>query len=159
FQRDVVDAWLAERVGGDPEAMALVDVPDGVGLPLAEVLEERSVVSELEARDAATTVEALAARANTNGWIVAKNWFAGAAVAREGLVSTAMDGGVAFLHTLERNADKITRPFMVFGRSHQGIDFGAPDGKPSHLFFLLGLKYNRLHLPILARLARLLRKP
>jgi mannitol/fructose-specific phosphotransferase system IIA component (Ntr-type) len=69
-----------------------------------------------------------------------------------------MEGGVAFLHTRERNSAKITRPFIVFGRSHAGLDFGAPDGKPTHLFFLLGLKYDKLHLPILGRLARILRR-
>jgi hypothetical protein len=37
--------------------------------------------------------------------------------------------------------------------------FGAPDGGPTYLFFLLGLKYDRLHLPILGRLARALRNP
>ena len=37
--------------------------------------------------------------------------------------------------------------------------FGGPDGAPTYLFFLLGLKYDRLHLPILGRLARALRNP
>jgi hypothetical protein len=48
---------------------------------------------------------------------------------------------------------------MVVGRSWEGIAFGAPDGNPTYLFFLLGLKYDRLHLPILGRLARALRNP
>jgi hypothetical protein len=42
------------------------------------------------------------------------------------------------------------------GRSYDGIEFGAPDGKPTYLFFLLGLTHDRLHLPILGRLARLM---
>lgn len=37
--------------------------------------------------------------------------------------------------------------------------FSAPDNNPTYLFFLLGLKYDRLHLPILGRLARALRNP
>jgi hypothetical protein len=37
--------------------------------------------------------------------------------------------------------------------------FGAPDNGPTYLFFLLGLKYDRLHLPILGRLARAMRNP
>jgi len=48
---------------------------------------------------------------------------------------------------------------MVVGRSWEGIPFGASDGGPTFLFFLLGLKYDRLHLPILGRLARALRNP
>jgi hypothetical protein len=48
---------------------------------------------------------------------------------------------------------------MIVGRSWEGIMFGAPDQGPTYLFFLLGLKYDRLHLPILGRLARTLRNP
>jgi hypothetical protein len=48
---------------------------------------------------------------------------------------------------------------MVVGRSWEGIPFDAPDGNPTYVFFLLGLKYDRLHLPILGRLARALRVP
>jgi hypothetical protein len=68
-----------------------------------------------------------------------------------------MEGGVAFLHTRAKDKGKIARPFMIVGRSWEGIMFGAPDNNPTYLFFLLGLKYDRLHLPILGRLARALR--
>src|SRR5215470_18144643 len=159
FKREVIDAWLKDHMGGDPELLHLHDVPDGTGVPLADLLEERSIVAELGAKDAVSSIEALAARASANGWLSDKKWFVEAVVAREQLASTAMDGGVAFLHTRERNAARITRPFIVFGRCHTGIDFGAADGKPTHLFFLLGLKYDKLHLPILGRLARSLRRP
>jgi len=70
-----------------------------------------------------------------------------------------MEGGVAFLHTRAKDKGKIARPFMIVGRSWEGIMFGAPDNNPTYLFFLLGLKYDRLHLPILGRLARALRNP
>jgi len=102
-------------------------------------------------------IEELAARAYTNGWLADKPWFVGAVVERESLSSTAMEGGVAFLHTRAKDKGKIARPFIVVGRSWEGIMFGAPDNAPTYLFFLLGLKYDRLHLPILGRLARALR--
>jgi hypothetical protein len=70
-----------------------------------------------------------------------------------------MEGGVAFLHTRAKDKGKIARPFIVVGRSWEGINFGAPDNGPTYLFFLLGLKYDRLHLPILGRLARAMRNP
>lgn len=80
-------------------------------------------------------------------------------VERESLASTAMEGGVAFLHTRAKDKGKIARPFIIVGRSWEGIPFGGVDGQPTYLFFLLGLKYDRLHLPILGRLARALRNP
>lgn len=159
FKRDVIDTWLSEQMNAEGEEVALGEVPDGAGMPLGDVMEEKSIVSEMEAKDAIAAIEVLAARAFANGWLKDKPWFIGAVVEREALSSTAMDGGVAFLHTRSRNAKKIARPFIVIGRSHAGIDFGAPDGKKTHLFFLLGLKYDKLHLPILGRLARVLKKP
>lgn len=160
FKREVIDAWLLDQMGGTAfEDDALEDTVDGVGLPLSDLLEERSIVGDLGAKDKVGAIELLAARAFANGWLRDKPWFVGAVVEREALASTAMEGGVAFLHTRQRNAGKITRPFIVVGRSHHGIEFGAPDGKPTFLFFLLGLKYDRLHLPILGRLARILKRP
>ena len=51
------------------------------------------------------------------------------------------------------------RPFVVLGRSREGVDFDALDGKPTHFFFVLGLKYERFHLPWLAKLVHLLAQP
>jgi mannitol/fructose-specific phosphotransferase system IIA component (Ntr-type) len=128
-------------------------------LPLEDLLPDQAIVPNMRARTAVAVIEELAARAYTNGWLVDKPWFVGAVVERESLSSTAMEGGVAFLHTRAKDKGKIHRPFVVVGRSWEGIPFGAPDGGPTYLFFLLGLKYDRLHLPILGRLARALRIP
>ena len=48
------------------------------------------------------------------------------------------------------------KPFVVLGRSRPGIDFDALDNKPTHLAFVLGLKYAELHLPWLAKLVQIL---
>ena len=45
---------------------------------------------------------------------------------------------------------------MVLGRSVEGVEFDALDGKPTHLFFVLGLKYEELHLPWLFKLSQML---
>jgi mannitol/fructose-specific phosphotransferase system IIA component (Ntr-type) len=134
-------------------------VPDGMKLPLEDLLPDQAIMPNMRAKTPVAVIDELAARAYTNGWLMDKPWFVGAVVERESLASTAMEGGVAFLHTRAKDKGKIGRPFMVVGRSWEGIQFGAPDDKPTYLFFLLGLKYDRLHLPILGRLARALRNP
>jgi excisionase family DNA binding protein len=157
FRRAQIDAWIEEQLVGDDESFA--DVPDGMKLPLEDLLPDQAIITNLRARTPVGVIEELAARAYTNGWLLDKPWFVGAVVERESLASTAMEGGVAFLHTRAKDKGKIGRPFMVVGRSWEGISFGAPDDAPTYLFFLLGLKYDRLHLPILGRLARALRNP
>ena len=156
FKRTQIDAWIEEQLVGEDENFA--DVPDGMKLPLEDLLPDQAIITNLRARTVGV-IEELAARAYMNGWLLDKPWFVDAVVERESLASTAMEGGVAFLHTRAKDKGKIGRPFMVVGRSWEGIMFGAPDNKPTYLFFLLGLKYDRLHLPILGRLARALRNP
>jgi excisionase family DNA binding protein len=157
FKKAAIDQWIEDQLVGDEENF--VDVPDGMKLPLEDLVPDQAIVTNLRANSALGVIEELAARAYTNGWLADKPWFVGAVVERESLSSTAMDGGVAFLHTRAKDKGKIARPFIVVGRSWSGIPFGAPDGNPTYLFFLLGLKYDRLHLPILGRLARALRNP
>ncbi len=155
FKAAAIDVWIEEQLVGDDENFA--DVPDGMKLPLEDLLPDQAIIPGLRSKTPMAVIEELAARAYTAGWLLDKPWFVGAVVERETLSSTAMEGGVAFLHTRAKDKGKIGRPFMVVGRSWEGIDFGAPDGSPTYLFFLLGLKYDRLHLPILGRLARALR--
>ena len=50
-------------------------------------------------------------------------------------------------------------PVIIFGRSVQGVNFGAIDGAPSKLFFLLIAPTVTEHLSMLARISRLLRDP
>lgn len=157
FKPSQIDAWIEEQLVGEEESFE--DVPDGMKLPLEDLLPDQAIIPNLRARTPVGVIEELAARAFTNGWLMDKPWFVGAVVERESLSSTAMDGGVAFLHTRAKDKGKIGRPFVIVGRSWEGITFGAPDGNPTYLFFLLGLKYDRLHLPILGRLARSLRNP
>jgi excisionase family DNA binding protein len=153
FRRDIIDAWLAERMGHSSDDAEQIDaqaIPDGARIPLVDLLDVECIVSDLGAKDRAQAIKAMVQRALERGYV-------GDIVERESLASTAMDGGVAFLHTRQRGASKVTRPFIIVGRSYQGVDFGAPDGKPTFMFFLLGLKYDRLHLPILGRLARVMK--
>ncbi|WP_053333380.1 PTS sugar transporter subunit IIA [Haliangium ochraceum] len=155
FQRADVDAWLEKQQG--IEEKPLEELRDGMQVPLEELMPVEAIIEDLGSQTAITVIEELAARAWSHQWLSDKPWFIGALVEREALASTAMEGGVAFLHTRSRESDRVARPFIVMGRSYNGIDFGAPDGKPTFLFFLLGLQYDKLHLPILGRLARLMR--
>jgi excisionase family DNA binding protein len=161
FKRSVIDTWLEEQMGASnaEEEVDLAKIPDGMVMPLVDILDESGVIADMKAGDRATAIEELVACAFHNGWVTDKPWFIGAIVERESLAPTAVEGGVAFLHTRARNARKIARPFIVVGRSYKGVDFGAEDSKPTYLYFLLGLKWDRLHLPILGRLARILRDP
>src|SRR5215211_4393471 len=81
-----------------------------------------------------------------------------ALLGRERLGSTGLGRGVALPHT-RYAVGGVTRPQIIFGRQQHGINYGAPDGQPVKLFFLLVSPDVAQHLQILSRLSRLLRDP
>ena len=75
---------------------------------------------------------------------------------RERLGSTALGRSVALPHT-RYVVRGVTKSQIIFGRHPHGIDYGAPDGAPVRLFFLLVSPDVSQHLQILSRLSRVLR--
>ena len=76
---------------------------------------------------------------------------------REQLHSTGIGDGVALPHARNALVGLVQKPVIVFGRHPQGIPFGAIDGKPAKIFFLLIAPTVTQHLSMLARISRLLR--
>lgn len=77
---------------------------------------------------------------------------------REKLGSTGIGEGVAIPHGKIKDLEELV---LSFGRSKEGINFGAIDEKPVHLFFLLVAPENSAtsHLKALAKISRMFRNP
>jgi PTS system nitrogen regulatory IIA component len=75
---------------------------------------------------------------------------------REKLGSTAIGDGIAIPHGKMKGLRTL---MLSFGRSKEGVDFNAMDGKPVHLFFLLMAPEDSAgqHLKVLAKLSRMLK--
>lgn len=78
---------------------------------------------------------------------------------REQLHSTAIGDGIAIPHARNAIVGVVQRSVIVFGRHAEGIQYGALDGQPVKLFFLIISPTVTQHLAILARLSRILRNP
>ena len=155
FRKPMLDTWLDDQMLG--VGPRYFDVSEFARAParmldLASCFQPSHVIASLSAQTKTEVVEELSSLANRLGLVRNRTWFVGALIARENILPSATGNGVAFMHTLHRNPEHVVRPFMVLGRSLAGVDFDALDGKPTHLFFVLGLKYQELHLPWLAKL-------
>ena len=158
FRKAMIDTWLDDQMLG--VVPRYLDPPRMNGSPrrmleLASCFQADHIIPELAAATKNTVVEELAALAGRLGLIRDKCWFVGALIERENVMPSAMGNGIAFLHTLRRNPEQVARPFMIVGRSSAGVDFDALDGKPTHLFFALGLKFEELYLPWLHKLSQM----
>jgi excisionase family DNA binding protein len=157
FRKAMIDAWLDDQMLG--VVPRYLDAPSKGGSPrrmleLASCFQPEHIIAELEARTRNAVIEELAALADHLGLVRDRTWFEGALIQRENVMPTAI-GGIAFLHSLRRNPEQVVRPFMLLGRSHKGVDFDALDGRLTHLFFALGLKYEELYLPWLHKLSQM----
>jgi PTS system nitrogen regulatory IIA component len=77
---------------------------------------------------------------------------------REKIGSTAVGNGVAIPHG---KVPSLTSIALAVGRSHEGIDFGAPDNELCHIFFLILAPEQEVghHLRLLAQIARRAKDP
>ncbi len=159
FRKAMIDTWLDDQlIGVTPryiESPHINDLPRKM-LELANCFQPDQIIAEVNARSKTGIIEELASRAHELTLVRDKTWFMGALIERENVMPSAIGNGIAFLHTLERSPEQVIRPFMVLGRSTPGIDFDSLDGEPTHLFFVLGLKYAELHLPWLQKLSQIL---
>jgi excisionase family DNA binding protein len=162
FRKAMIDTWLDDQMLGVTPRYVTAAEPDGLSqkrLDLASCFKPEHIVPELAAQTKNLVVEELAAKAHDLGLVRDKTWFMGALIERENVMPSAIGNGVAFLHTLRRNPEQVIRPFMIVGRSSQGVDFDALDSKPTHLFFVLGLKFEELYLPWLQKLSQMFAQP
>lgn len=161
FRKAMIDTWLDDQMLGiTPRYVepTRAEFPRRM-LTLANCFEPTHILSELGGRTKPSVIVELAAHAHKLGLVRDETWFVGALIKRENVMPSAMGNGLAFIHTLRRHPDQISKPFMVLGRSRAGVDFDALDGKPTHLFFVLGLRYEELHLPWLEKLVQMLAQP
>jgi len=162
FRKAMIDTWLDDQMLGlTPQVVRgrEAGAPDRRMLALASCFQAEHVVAEMTARTKTGAIEELASAAERLGLVRDRTWFVGALIERENVLPSAVGNGLAFLHTLRRHADEVKRPFVVLGRSREGIDFDALDGEPTHLFFVLGLRYEELHLPWVHKLTQMLARP
>jgi nitrogen PTS system EIIA component len=158
FRRALLDEYLdtlaAESVVSAGSAPAQV-----VDAPLEEIITVDQIIPELGARERNEVIHVMVERVTNLGLIKDQGWLEAALQARERLVPTAVPEGVAFLHARRRAADKFPHQFIAMGRSREGVLFGSPDMGRTHIFFLLALRNDTLHVRWLSRLAWIVRHP
>ncbi|WP_328362937.1 fructose-specific PTS transporter subunit EIIC [Streptomyces sp. NBC_00445] len=107
---------------------------------------------DLSADTKEAAARALAERMVAQGRVTDLEGFLADVAAREAQMPTGLDGGIGIPHC---RSEHVTEPTLAFGRSADGIDFGAADG-PADLIFLIAAPAGAddAHLTILSSLAR-----
>jgi fructose-specific phosphotransferase system IIA component len=122
---------------------------------LSELLEERTIKLELEARRKTDALQEMVELLHGAGKIDNSEAALAGLIEREKLASTGIGSGIAIPHLLTEQARQTV---MAFGRRRAGLRFDSVDNLPVNLIFLIvGAKHQEYaHLRLLSRLSRLL---
>ena len=167
FRRQEIDAWASQRIMSLPEerlasyhaaSSARVQAISNHTTLIPCLLAPGRISPALESRTRASILRAMVAMADATGLLCDPSELLAAIEEREKLCSTALPGGVALLHPRHHTPYMTDESFIVLGRVVQPIHFGAMDGLPTDLFFLVCCQDDHLHLHTLARLCTLCQK-
>jgi len=158
FRRALLDEYL-DTLAAESVVTAGRTLGQVIDAPLQEILTVQQIIPDLEASDRTEVIHTMVEHVTGLALVKDQAWLEAALAARERLVPTAVPEGVAFLHARRRAADKFPKQFIAMGRSKDGLIFGSPDLGKTHIFFLLALRNDTLHLRWLSRLAWIVRSP
>ncbi|EQB2598508.1 PTS fructose transporter subunit EIIC [Aeromonas salmonicida] len=125
---------------------------------LTTLIDEGLICLDIAANDKQGLFVELAARLKACGKIANQDQFVRDLWARENLDNTGFEQGVALPHA---KSEAVLQPAIVIGISRQGIDYGAEDGQPSKLFFMIASPAGGAnhHIEVLAELSTKLLEP
>jgi len=98
------------------------------------MLKEDNVLIGFKGTQKKDIINELIELADKSGRIRDKEEALRAVMAREEMMSTGLEHGIAIPHA---KTDSVSEIVMALGISKQGIDFESVDGEPSKIFFLL----------------------
>lgn len=125
-------------------------------MKITDMLKKEYIIEDLQAKSKQDVLGELSGVFQRGGVRIDRDVVTKVLMEREKLGSTGIGDGIAIPHgKLAGLGDLI----ISFGRSREGIDFDAMDGKRVHLFFLLMAPENSAsqYLKTLAKISRMLK--
>lgn len=160
FRRSEVDAWASQRILGMNAGRLAVyhkrssakvhDLSPGHAL-MPELLLRDRIGPGLTSRTKPSIIRDMTDLADGTGLVSDRGDLLASLEEREQLCSTALPGGLAILHPRHHEPYMFVDSFLVLGRAVHGVHFGAHDGTPTDIFFLVCCQDDRMHLHTLAR--------
>lgn len=167
FSQAEIHHWFEEKIGASSE-LELIEVEKVLDrqtvatdedIRIAELLNADRICVPLAARTRNSVIERICEFAADSGALWMPREMADAIRSREEMHSTALENGVALLHSRRPQPSLFGESFVALGITSTGIPFGGPRGCLTDLFFLIASADESIHLRTLARLSRMICLP
>lgn len=167
FRREDLLEWLDRKIQTlDPVQVAGLEQKleaelqaSSRNIRIAERLKPEFVDVTFKPTDRTDVLKQLVNLADKTGLVISTAHLYASLAERERLVSTALPGGFAICHPRRPAPHILRRTLLAVLRTSEPVAFGAEDGQPTRLFFLIAAIDDRAHLYALARLTRIVRGP
>lgn len=125
---------------------------------MKEILNAQLIKLDLAATDKDAVFNELADVLVNAGKVSDKQQFVKDVWAREETGNTGFEDGIALPHA---KSASVVSPAIAVGISKQGIEYGAEDGQPSNIFFMIASpeKASNFHVEVLAKLSSKIVEP
>lgn len=121
---------------------------------ITNLLSKKAIMLNADITDKNQAINTLIEMHDKAGNISNKEKYREDILAREAESTTAVGEGIAIPHA---KSGAVIKPGLAAMTVKEGVDYGAPDGKPSNLLFMIAAPQNGdLHLEVLSRLMTLL---
>ena len=160
FDRGEIDAWASRRILGMTDKRlanyhAESERPAKGGaeaFAVCDMISAERIVIDLPSKTKASVLADVTKIADDAGLLYNPHDLLESLKAREELCSTGLGNGVAIIHPRHHDPYLATESFLLLARAAHPVHFGAPDGKPTDLFFVLVCQDDRHHLQSLTHL-------
>lgn len=160
FHLSTIDAYLQNGIvkSSEQELDSLIKTAFTI-IPLSRLIDSHLIILNSKAKTGDEILAELANIAYTVGLTFSKDNLFNELKKREDLLSTAIGNGIAFPHPRYPSPELFNELNIILLRSKGGINFGAPDAKPVHAFFMTCAPNEFIHIRLLAKISKLLHVP
>jgi excisionase family DNA binding protein len=157
FSKEKILEWLELQMNHYSDDL-LADMEKGMlekAVPVHKLLVESHIELNMKATNKEEVLVELTEIAKKTGLLRNQDELLKSLQSREELCSTALGNGIAMPHPRKTSWDVVRNLIIIIGISKKGIDFGASDDQPVHIFIMLAIPLLPLHLQFVSRLARI----
>lgn len=138
----------------NPQQNILANSDELSFLPIYKLVDENLIVFDIKNGSKQDILMQLTSPLIDKGYLKDTNALVKNLIVREEMAATTISKGVAFPHCRKSSDNPKNLPPLILGISKEGVEYNEKNNAKTHIFFLILVEDEVLHLRILSKLAR-----